>query len=186
MSILQSYGLPIDIYGNCGTALYQDTSRMINETYKFYFALENSFCKDYVTEKFFYQFPLDAVLLVRGGANYNKLLPTDAFIDSSRFPSISDLAKHLLMVNSSEELYTDYLKNKDKYEVDNIYDKSVRVALDDKYDVYYTENNTFTLPICQLCHKVNNKADNRRVYEDIVDYIYKDPCHEPDDVGTIS
>ena len=186
VSILQSYGLPIDIYGKCGTALDQDPSQMINETYKFYFALENSLCIDYVTEKFFHHFPLDAVLVVRGGADYSKLLPSDAFIDSSRFPSISDLAKYLFMVNSNEELYTEYLNNKDRYQVDNIYEKNIRMASYNRWDVYYTENNTFTLPICQLCHKLNNKADNRRVYEDIVDYIYTDTCHEPKDVWTIS
>ena len=57
---------------------------MIN-TNKFYLSLENALCNDYVTEKFFHHFRQDTVLIVRGGANYDRLLPSDSFIDASKF-----------------------------------------------------------------------------------------------------
>ena len=164
ISILQSYGLPIDIYGKCGSPLEKDPISMVNETYKFYFALENSLCKDYITEKFFWYFPLDTVLVVRGGADYGQLLPNDAFIESSQFSRLSDLAKYLLIVNSSEELYTDYLEKKDRYQVET------------------TETTTFKLSSCELCSKLNNKASNQHVYADIVDFIYTGTCYAAGDV----
>ena len=72
-------------------------------------------CNDYVTEKFFHHFRQDTVLVVRGGANYDRLLPSDSFIDASKFKHIKNLADYLLKVNSSEKLYTDYLRKKDRY-----------------------------------------------------------------------
>ena len=42
---------------DCLTAYYRSQEdacyQMLNNTYKFYLALENSVCQDYVTEKFF-------------------------------------------------------------------------------------------------------------------------------------
>ena len=168
VSRLQGLGLPIDIYGKCGIPLEKDPKTMINQTYKFVFSLENSLCKDYVTEKFFSYFPLDTVLVVRGGADYGHLLPSDAFIDSSKFSTISDLAKHLLTVNSSEELYTKYLQEKDKYRTQT------------------TFKEPSNLPFCELCSKMNNKAKNQHVYHDILDFIYTDTCHAPSDLEELS
>ena len=168
ISILQSYGLPIDIYGKCGSPLEKDPSDMINQSYKFYFSLENSLCEDYITEKFFRYFTLDTVLVVRGGADYGQLLPSDTFIDSSQFSGLSDLAKYLLIVNANEKLYTGYLKKKDRYRVDTAF------------------TTTFNLPSCELCSKLNNKASNQRVYEDIVDFIYTGTCQAPSDVENAS
>ena len=164
VSRLQDLGIPIDVYGKCGFPLEKDPATMINQTYKFYFSLENSLCKDYVTEKFFSYFSLDTVLVVRGGANYEQLLPSGTFIDSSQFSSLSQLAKHLTTVNSSEELYTKYLREKDKYQTKT------------------TFKDPSNLPFCELCSKLNNKASNQRVYQNILDSVYTDACEEPSDL----
>ena len=164
---LQALGLPIDIYGECGFPLENDPAAMINHEYKFYFSLENTLCDDYVTEKFFSYFPLDTVLVVRGGANYRQLLPSEAFIDSSKFSSISDLVCYLSTVNASELLYTNYLKEKDKY--------STKTTFEDASN----------LPFCELCSKLNNKAANQYVYHDILDFINTDTCHAPTDLGDL-
>lgn len=52
---LQKY-IDIDVYGECGTLSCprkqeEKCKKMIDKQYKFYFALENSLCLDYVTEK---------------------------------------------------------------------------------------------------------------------------------------
>lgn len=157
---LQGYGLPVDIYGKCGVPLYEDAIQMINNTYKFYFSLENSYCQDYVTEKFFNYFHLDTIVIARGGANYGRLLPSDSFIDASNFKHLRDLVDYLLRVNSSESLYTSYLKKKDRF----------------------TTHRDFKPTFCDLCAKLNNKDKNKRVYHDIVDYIYTNQCHIAQDV----
>ena len=55
---LQKY-IPIDIFGQCGKPIFQRSGngkalerKKFIPNYKFYLAFENSFCKDYVTEKF--------------------------------------------------------------------------------------------------------------------------------------
>lgn len=50
--------IDVDLYGACGelkcSRLDPNCFHMLNKDYKFYLAFENSNCKDYITEKFFY------------------------------------------------------------------------------------------------------------------------------------
>ncbi|XP_050401960.2 glycoprotein 3-alpha-L-fucosyltransferase A-like, partial [Patella vulgata] len=64
--------VPVDVFGKCVSATPTDIFEMINKTYKFYLAFENSLCKDYITEKFFRRQNLDVVLITRGIGNYTK------------------------------------------------------------------------------------------------------------------
>ena len=86
MKKLQTY-IPVDVYGACGPLKCQRSNRqscedMLNTTYKFYFAAENAFCKDYVTEKFFRTYRLDVVPVVRGDESYTAHgVPKDTYID---------------------------------------------------------------------------------------------------------
>ena len=49
--------IPVDYYGSCGTLSCQrndqEKCHKLLNNYPFVLAFENSFCKDYVTEKFF-------------------------------------------------------------------------------------------------------------------------------------
>ena len=78
LSLSLSKHIPVDVYGACGTLKCERSNesnflvslaanwlisslrsqddyckQMLNSSYKFYLALENSVCQDYVTEKFF-------------------------------------------------------------------------------------------------------------------------------------
>jgi hypothetical protein len=49
--------MQIDVYGNCGTMtcprnMEDECREMAAKNYKFYMALENSLCQDYITEKY--------------------------------------------------------------------------------------------------------------------------------------
>ena len=155
---MKAHGLEIDVYGGCGQQLTADPLEMINKSYKFYLGFENSLCSDYITEKFFKYFNLNTVVIVRGGADYRKLLPSDTYINTADFNSFKGLVKYLKHIGSNETLYTGYLKRKDKYGTDTGMCQS----------------------FCALCRKLNNLDQNRRVYETVP--TYSDTCHKPEDI----
>ena len=57
-------------------------------------------CEDYVTEKLFKYFRYDTILVVRGGANYKKLLPKQTFIDTADFKSFKSLVDFLNLLET--------------------------------------------------------------------------------------
>ena len=161
---LQEHGFEVDVYGDCGKQLTEDRGELINRKYKFYLSFENSLCKDYITEKFFLYYQFDAIMIVRGGADYSTLLPNDTFIDTSNFNSIKDLANYLLMVGSSEVHFTDYMKKKEKY---------------------FSETSR-NVPYCNLCKMLNNIHLNRKSYKSMATFIHNNTCYKPDDIKTTS
>ena len=83
---LQNF-ISVDIYGKCGKPCPSHASHNKNITnckeiisyqYKFYFAFENSICKDYITEKFFQILRFPVIPVVLGGGSY------DYFVSSFR------------------------------------------------------------------------------------------------------
>ena len=62
---------------------------------KFYLALENSICENYITEKFVNALKAEAIPIVNGWReSYDEKLP-GSFVHVSDFPSVSDLARHV-------------------------------------------------------------------------------------------
>ena len=146
------------MYGRCGKHRISDAAEMINKDYKFYLSFENSFCADYITEKFFKYYSLDTLLVVRGGADYNKLLPKESYINTADFDTFKELADYLKRVNSSEELYIEHLKKKDRYSTTT------------DRDISY----------CSLCAKLNNLQDNRNTYVSVPSIL--ETCNIPMDI----
>lgn len=156
----------MDIYGRCTEGIFSVRDRIrdvISPHYLFYLSFENSFCTDYVTEKFFRYFEWDVVLVVRGGADYDRLLPNDTFIDASKFSSAKELSEFLLEIAKSEEKYTHYLRNKDKYRVQ-----------------HFSEN---VAAWCNICWRLNNLIDYRKTYSDHVTYLNHQMCYDPEDIS---
>ena len=158
---MKAQGIQIDIYGRCGKQLQSDPYKMISTEYKFYLGFENSLCSDYITEKFFRYFNLDVVLVLRGGADYKKLLPDGIYINTANFDSVSELVRYLKHVGSNETLYTAYLRRKDMYETVPVIE-------------------TRCLSFCALCRKLNNLDAYRKNYETIPKYM--ETCHKPKDI----
>ncbi|XP_045189208.2 3-galactosyl-N-acetylglucosaminide 4-alpha-L-fucosyltransferase FUT3-like [Mercenaria mercenaria] len=163
---LASYGVQIDIFGKCKDnkfKTHEELFKNISRNYKFYLSFENSLCKDYVTEKFFSYYNLDVVLIVRGGLDYDKYLPNDTFINTAHFNSAKELASYILRVGSSEESYTNYFRQKDRY----------------------TAKHVFQIPLttCSLCKKLNNLNESRKSYGDHVSYMHENTCWNPTDIS---
>ena len=55
--------------------------------FQFYLALENSLCKDYVTEKYFKILPYNVIPIVLNAVNMTDIAPPHSYIDIKDFAS---------------------------------------------------------------------------------------------------
>ncbi|XP_048741046.1 alpha-(1,3)-fucosyltransferase C-like [Ostrea edulis] len=120
---LQKY-VQIDMFGSCGIRVCKTRSPYLNECllnfsrdYKFYFAFENNICEDYTTEKLFniYLGNLDVIPVINGPSTASLYLPKGTFLSALDYPSPKALAEKLKEIGSSEALFSQYLREKDKY-----------------------------------------------------------------------
>ncbi len=141
--------IPVDIFGRCSnrwpcTKKCNDNEKLRND-YKFYLAFENTWCPDYVTEKFYHSLLLNVVPIVLGGSDYERFAPPHSYINAIDFATPKELADYLLLLNSSDSLYARYFDWKKHYEV-------VFPDLDGW---------------CDLCRMANDESLPPKVYHDI-------------------
>ncbi|XP_046579581.1 glycoprotein 3-alpha-L-fucosyltransferase A-like [Haliotis rubra] len=80
--------ISVDIYGRCGPLKCRGPKcGFLYNQYRFYLSFENSFCVDYITEKLFKVYAHNIVPVVRGGADYNSLVPNGTYINAADFSS---------------------------------------------------------------------------------------------------
>lgn len=113
--------VPVDIFGKCGRDECpknnkQECEEMLNTSYKFYLAFENSICEDYITEKVFAYSKNDVTIIVRGGANYTDLAPPNSFIRTSDFRTPEDLGQYLLYLDKNPREHARYLEWKNEWD----------------------------------------------------------------------
>ena len=109
--------LPIDMYGKCGNLtclppMSEECNNML-QSYKFYLALENTECDEYITEKFWDNCLKHGVVpVVYGGrkAAYEKLAPPNSFIHVSDFKSTEELANYLIELSKDDIKYSKYFQ----------------------------------------------------------------------------
>ncbi|XP_059138462.1 glycoprotein 3-alpha-L-fucosyltransferase A-like [Physella acuta] len=154
--------MPVDIYGSCGSLQCSKAAceEMLTTTYRFYLSFENSFCKDYLTEKFYRNFMKrhHVIPVARGGFDYGKHLPQGGFVDASKFPNAAELAKFLIQLGNDHARYATMLKEKDRL-----------AALSEK--LYW----------CDLCKKVHTNNETKMI-PDIKEWSHGNTCHAPTDM----
>jgi len=143
--------IDIDIYGACSTKKCPDRVpcyNMLAKDYKFYLAFENSFCRDYVTEKFFNSLRYSIVPIVLGGANYSSFISNNSFINIADFKSPRQLAEYLNWLDKNMTAYESYFSWRKKRTP-----RQVR-------------------PFCDLCLMLHNSSLPSRSYENIASWWY--------------
>lgn len=95
----------VDVYGDCGSlSCDRDNAsncyNVLEQDYKFYLSFENSFCDDYVTEKFFSILQLEVVPIVFGGSDYSAMAPPFSYINAQDFDTAHQLADYLKKLDS--------------------------------------------------------------------------------------
>ncbi|KAL7638289.1 UNVERIFIED_CONTAM: hypothetical protein RMT77_010853 [Armadillidium vulgare] len=118
----------VDIFGKCGKlkcggSLYvnarykpnnQECLKKVGTSYMFYLAFENSFCKDYITEKVYNLLYYPIVPIVYGGANYEEFLPPNSYINAAIYSPVK-LAEYIKFLLSNQTEYRKYLKWREFY-----------------------------------------------------------------------
>ncbi|XP_059154468.1 glycoprotein 3-alpha-L-fucosyltransferase A-like [Physella acuta] len=141
----------VDIFGRCSnTSLCRQPNTSADcltpelNKYKFYLSFENSFCKDYFTEKLLRLFlpNINVVPVVRGGADYDRSIPENTFINADSFKTAKDLAMFLKNLSSDVERYSDILRAKDQYR-------------------FLRTPNFY----CTICNKLRNASIKPKVYD---------------------
>ncbi|CAK8674516.1 unnamed protein product [Clavelina lepadiformis] len=108
----------IDVYGKCGNKQLAKTSSAMYDTlrtYKFYLAFENTkFCKEYLTEKFWYNSLYAGVVPVVWGPSkktVESLAPPNSFIHAEDFEyDAKKLVDFLRSLEGDEKAYKEYFK----------------------------------------------------------------------------
>ena len=69
---------------------------MICVSSQFYLSLENSLCRDYVTEKFWKVLPYNVIPVVLNSANMSAIAPPHSYIDINHFSTIKGGISHCI------------------------------------------------------------------------------------------
>ena len=141
-----SHYIAVDVFGKCSNRTCPiNCDEMLRSDYKFYLSFENSWCPDYVSEKFYRPMLFDTVPVVLGGADYNRFAPPYSYINAKDFNSPKELANYLLMLDREDKLYAEYFKWKRHYQV----------TMPDMYG------------LCDLCRMANDDKLPPKIYHDI-------------------
>ena len=149
----------MDIFGRCGPLKCSAPGgllsppdpkacyRHVASNYRFYLSLENSRCRDYITEKLFLALVNNLVPIVYGAAreDYEAVAPPKSFLHVDDYASPRELAGHVRYLTSHDEAYREYTAWRSEYRIEG--------AHRDGW--------------CQLCERLNRADAERREIPDI-------------------
>ncbi|XP_021375271.1 alpha-(1,3)-fucosyltransferase C-like isoform X2 [Mizuhopecten yessoensis] len=171
---LRSYGVDIDIYGKCGnltcgggkdtkwkgvwnvTSGHKDNCfDVLDSQYKFYLSLENSLCKDYVTEKSLHLVLRHQIVpIIRDGANRSLYHPPHSYVDTKDFKSIKSLAKYIKYLSENFDEYLQFFNWRKQYSVETV-------------------SGVLQSVFCDMCNRMHNQHRYKRLYNNVKHFYEK-------------
>ena len=153
--------LEIDMQGGCYKNVcgqpgdWGDTQcNSILKQYKFYLALENNHCTDYVTEKYWQTIDREQIPIVNWkDTNTNMVLP-GSYINLYDFKDIRSAAEYITRVGENETLYNSFFKWKAKY------------------------SNRELSTSCETCKALHDEERPGQVIENLEGWIRNDICEK--------
>jgi alpha-1,3-fucosyltransferase len=159
--------IDIDTFGKCGRSCLDlkptrntsdDCFTTIKQQYKFYLSLENTFSKDYVTEKFFSRMQDGLLPIVLGQANYSTFAPPHSFINAINFQNPKELANFIHSLDGNNSEYLSYFWWWDHFQV---------VSIDFQ-----------RLSFCDLCAKLHESNQVTKTYDNFAAWWHGDDLDE--------
>ncbi|XP_046448573.1 alpha-(1,3)-fucosyltransferase C-like [Daphnia pulex] len=136
----------------------EDCRQMVAKKYKFYLSLENSLCRDYITEKFFGMMHHPIIPIVFSLHEDHELIaPTHSFINAAKFENMNKLADYLNLLDNNDTLYNQYFWWKPHFQV--------------RDSPKYTNKG-----MCHLCAALHNTTMPMKFYPSIIDWWEKEMC----------
>lgn len=145
--------IDVDIYGSCGNYTCKNRRKcydMLGDKYRFYLSFENSYCKDYTTEKLFRVMERNVIPIVYGGGNYSSVVPPHSVINVEDFNTVQDLANYLKQLEKDVDRYLQYFQWKKDYYVEGSSD----------------------LIMCKLCEMLNDSNQPVKTYANIQEWWF--------------
>ena len=142
--------MPLDTYGGCGTKeclpRRSEKCNKLFASYKFYLAVPNAECQDYITEKFWLISLKSGTVPVVLGArkeDYEKVGPPNSYVHIGDFRNLSDLAQYLKQVDMDDNLYRKYHEWRNQGEVVPIFPYKPTTMCRTIRHIYKREPNEF-------------------------------------------
>ncbi|XP_063544879.1 alpha-(1,3)-fucosyltransferase 4-like [Cydia strobilella] len=161
----------VDMFGKCALVKnhtnkcpgrYTRDCPIISE-YLFYIVIENTKCRQYISEKVFHHaYSKGAIPIIMGAPLIDciKLLPPNSFMHMDNFASVKHLAKEIYAVSDNITKLLSY--------------HAWRINFETVEEHGFLE--TRSLALCRICEALNYNSNARKVYskEDIM--LYLDPA----------
>ena len=115
--------IDIEQFGKCsgnvlcelGKVSFEECTNRLKH-YKFYLAFENTYCRDYITEKYWQsQLNRHQIPVVAFSNATTQLLPPHSYINIFDFPSLKAVADKLMEVASNKTLYNSFFEWQNSY-----------------------------------------------------------------------
>ncbi|XP_041667583.1 alpha-(1,3)-fucosyltransferase 7 isoform X2 [Cheilinus undulatus] len=146
--------VPVKLYGRWAKKPLTSKGllRTVSHCY-FYLSFENSFSKDYITEKLWrnaYQGGTVPVVMGPPLDDYKAVAPPNSFIHVDEFDSVKDLGKYLQGLAENKKRYNEYFNWKSKWKVKLYTDWRER--------------------LCKICSQYNSLSQHK-VYSDLETWV---------------
>ena len=107
--------IDVDEYGQCSGKVVCDSTVPFEKCmdffrpYKFYLAFENSVCRDYISEKYWFAQTVKFQIPVIAASKYTlELLPPKSYLNIFDFQSIKELAVEMIRIANNATLFNSY------------------------------------------------------------------------------
>ncbi|CAO3637186.1 unnamed protein product [Cunninghamella blakesleeana] len=161
--------IKVDSYSTClnNNDFPDDKTReQLMSEYKFYLAVENSNCEDYVTEKLADTLKFSAVPIIDGPASYDGFLPNKrAAIRMDAYPDPRDLAKYINFLDENDDAYLAYFQ----YRIDALTKPPIE-RLDESFIKLWSDQgaHNYRVSWCSICRHLATTWSSRK--EDPISY----------------
>lgn len=121
--------------------------------YLFYLVLENTKCKEYITEKIFYHaYSRGAIPVIQGPTveDCERLLPPNSYLHIDNYDSLEALAEDIIKISKDKERLLSYHEWRNHFEVLNEHG--------------YFGSKSYHL--CRVCEAINYNDENEKVYRE--------------------